>query len=304
MAHEEKKFKSGYVAIVGEPNVGKSTLMNAFLQQKISIVTPKPQTTRRNILGILSGEDHQIIFLDTPGILKPKYLLHEVMVEFADMAIHDADIILLMIEANHPKIDHDSEHGLIFNRLKRLKKPVFLLINKIDRVHKNMLLPIIEYYRKLLLFREIFPISALTLDGVAELKNSLIQSLSEHPPFYPSDIVSDHPERFFVGEIIREKIFQKYRDEIPYSTEVEILEFKEREKGKDFISAEISVERESQKGIIIGKGGKALKELGETARADVEQFLGLPVFLELYVKVREKWREREEWLKRFGYKVK
>ena len=298
---DQNEFRAGYVAIIGEPNVGKSTLLNALLEQKISIVTSKPQTTRRNILGILNGEGYQAVFLDTPGILKPKYLLQKAMVGSADSAIADADLVLFMIEATNPKLVRDEKKDLIFTRLRNAEKPTFLLINKIDLVSKGSLLPMIEHYSKLFPFREIIPLSALKRDNIDDLKSTLMRYLPEGHPFFPPDALTDLPEKFFVGEIIREKVFERYRDEIPYSTEVEVVEFKEREGRKDFISAEISVERESQKGILIGHHGGALKSVGEDARKEIEEFLGRPVFLELHVKVRENWRKNERWLRRFGY---
>lgn len=303
---EEKKnrkdeFRTGYVAIVGEPNVGKSTLMNALLEQKISIVTAKPQTTRHRILGILNGNGYQAIFLDTPGILKPMYLLQKAMVDTAYSAIEDADVVFLMIEAGFPKGEQDEKRELVLSHVRRADKPSFLLINKIDLVSKAELLPIIDRYSKLLLFEEIIPISALNHENLDDLKATLIRYLPVGEPYFPQDAITDQPERFFVAELIREKVFEKYRDEIPYSTEVEVVEFKEREGKKDFISAEITVERNSQKGILIGKGGAALKEIGELARKEIEKFLGRPVFLEMRVKVRQDWRRDERWLKRLGY---
>ncbi len=294
-------FRSGYVAIVGDPNVGKSTLMNALIGQKISIVTNKPQTTRHKILGILSKDRYQVVFLDTPGLLKPKYLLHEAMMKFAHSAINDADIILFMIEANNPQTGPEIEHDAAFQVLKGLKKRVYLVINKTDLIAKQDVLPIIAFYSGKYQFKETFPISALKLDGTAELLTTIVSDLPEHPAFYPEDIVSEQHERFFVGEIIREKIFEKFRDEVPYSTTVDVIEFKEREGRKDVISAEIYVERQSQKGILIGRQGAALKQVGELARKDIEVFLGRPVFLELHVKVREKWRDTKAWLQRLGY---
>lgn len=294
-------FRCGYVTIIGEPNVGKSTLMNALLNQKISIVTPKPQTTRHRVLGILSTSDYQTIFLDTPGIIKPKYLLQEAMMQCASTAIADADLLLFMIDATDPKTDGNPAHDEAFSRLTDLKKPVFLVINKSDIVKKGDLLPVIDFYSKVFPFREIFPISALKQDGTANLFASIVRYLPQHPPFYPLDIVSDQSERFFVSEIIREKIFQRLREEVPYATTVDILEFKERGAGKWFISADVYVERESQKGILIGRDGAMLKEIGSLARKDIEAFLGHPAFLELHVKVREKWREDKNWLARLGY---
>jgi GTP-binding protein Era len=305
MSHSiQQTFRSGYVAIIGDPNVGKSTLMNALIGQKISIVTPKPQTTRHKILGILSKENYQVIFLDTPGILKPKYLLHEAMMKFAQSAIEDADLILFMIDATVPKTGPEVEHDEAFKILTSLHKTVYLIINKIDLVRKEDILPVIAFYSEKYSFKEIFPISALNLIGTEELVQSIVKELPEQPPYYPTDIVSEHSERFFVAEIIREKIFEKFRDEIPYSTTVDIVEFREAEEKKSFISADIYVERESQKGILIGKAGKALKDVGTSARKDIEEFLGRKVFLELHVKVREKWREKKQWLERLGYSSK
>jgi len=302
MDNASTTFRAGYVAIVGEPNVGKSTLLNALLGQKISIVTPKPQTTRHKILGILSGENYQIVFLDTPGIIKPRYRLQEVMVEAARSAIEDADVVLLMIdvkEVDTSTVEERYNHLILLVR--PLQKPVLLLLNKIDLIRKSELLPMIDAFVKVYPFREIIPISALKADGVDDLREALMQFLPEGPPFYPPDIVSGQTERFFVSEIIREKIFQKFREEIPYSTAVQVVEFREREKGKDFISAEIYVERDSQKAILIGREGRALREVGFDARREIEEFLGREVYLELHVKVREKWRDSDAWLKRLGY---
>jgi GTP-binding protein Era len=294
-------FRCGYVTIIGEPNVGKSTLLNGLLGQKISIVTNKPQTTRHRILGILSTETQQIIFLDTPGIIKPKYLLQEVMMQLASSAITDADVLIFMIEATNPKTGSDLSHEEAFKRLEGLKRPVFLVINKVDLVPKAELLPVIDFYARQYPFTEIFPISALRMEGTEDLLSALVRELPLHPPLYPLDIASEHSERFFVSEIIREKIFLKCQEEIPYSTTVDIVEFKERGRGKWFISADVYVERDSQKGIVIGKAGSMLKEIGRVARQDIEKFLDHPVFLELRVKVRENWRGDPEWLKRLGY---
>jgi GTP-binding protein Era len=277
--------------------------MNGLLGQKISIVTHKPQTTRHKVLGLLSTQEHQIIFLDTPGIIKPKYLLQEVMMQFASTAMRDADLLVFMIDAFDPKIGEALTHDEAFMRLQGLNKPVFLIINKIDLVNKGTLLPIIDHYSKQFSFKEIFPISALKLEGTQELLTAMRTALPIHPPLYPLDIVSEHSERFFVSEIIREKIFVKCQEEIPYSTTVDIVEFKERERGKWFISADVYVERDSQKGILIGKNGSMLKEIGRQSRQDIERFLGHSVFLELRVKVREKWRDDEQWLARLGYKT-
>jgi len=296
-------FRCGYATIIGEPNVGKSTLMNTLLGQKISIVTNKPQTTRHRVLGILSAPGHQVIFLDTPGIIKPRYLLQEVMMQFAGAAMQDADVLVFMIEATNPGTGADLAHREAFAKLEGLRKPVLLAINKVDLVEKAQLLPVIDFYAKAYPFREIFPISAMRADGTAELVKAVVGLLPFHPPFYPPDIVSEQHERFFVAEMVREKLFQKLKEEMPYATTVDVVEFKERENGKWFVSAEIYVERESQKGIVIGKGGVMLKEIGRLARKDIEEFLQHPVFLELHVKVRPDWRNDAAWLGRLGYKA-
>jgi len=295
----QTNYKAGYVAIVGEPNVGKSTLLNALLEQKISIVTKKPQTTRQRVLGILSREDAQIVFLDTPGLMKPQYLLHKEMIKSAESALADADVILVMTQASRGTELPIEVSERILPLCKT--KPVILLINKVDTVHKPDVLPVIEMFAKLNYFKEIIPISALKHDNVDAIVQSLIQYLPEHEAFYPPDIVSESPERFFVAEFIREQLFEKFSEEIPYSTAVDIREFKERETGKTLICADILVERESQKGIVIGKRGEALKNVGRSARIQIELFLQHPVFLELNVKVREKWRENKDVLHQLGY---
>jgi GTP-binding protein Era len=293
--------KAGYVAIVGRPNVGKSTLMNTLLKQKISIVTRKPQTTRQRVLGILSDDNSQIIFLDTPGLLKPKYLLHERMLQFADRALKDADVILLITEVGDAaEISPQIRERVIE---KYSGKPLFLVINKVDTIDRNAVLPLIDSFSRLNVFKEIVPLSALKGENLESLVSAIVRELPEHEPFYPTDIVSEQPERFFVAELIREKIFEQFQEEIPYSTAVEIREFKEREAGKTYIAADIIVERESQKGILIGKKGEALKSIGQKARADIELFLDRQVFLELFVKVGDEWRKNDGWLKRLGYGI-
>ena len=309
-------FRCGYVAIIGEPNVGESTLMNGLLQQKISIVTKKPQTTRHRILGILTTPAYQAVFLDTPGIIRPRYALHEAMMESAASAVSDADLILFMVDAARPAPGGDSPEDAILAQLGASGRPVYLLLNKVDLVDKALLLPLIDRYSGRYPFKEIFPVSALTLDGTGGLMASVSSELPVHPPLYPADIVSEHNERFFVAEIIREKIFIRCQEEVPYSTTVEITEFiergaaaagegeppKKRKPLKWFISADIYVERDSQKGILIGKKGGMLKEIGEIARRDIERFLGHQVFLDLHVKVRPGWRGDKEWLQRLGYR--
>ncbi len=292
-------FKAGYVALIGRPNVGKSTLMNELLGQKLSIVTPKPQTTRHRVLGISSGNEHQIIFLDTPGLLIPRYKLQETMVKTARSAIEEADVLLFMIE---PEEKISQANHSILSELVATKKTLILIINKIDLVEKDKLLPIIDQYSQSFKLSSIIPISAIKADGLEKVKQLIIEHLPVGFPFYPLDMITDQPERFFVAEIIREKIFQKYGEEIPYSTTVTIEEFKERNQGKDYVRGVIYVERASQKGIIIGKQGAALKKVGQIARAEIELFLGRPVYLELFVKVKEKWRQNEGILKELGYK--
>ncbi len=289
-----ESHRSGYIALVGKPNVGKSTLINALMGQKMSIVTRKPQTTRHRILGILSGDEYQAILLDTPGVLEPKYKLHKAMMRNVRSAIDDADAILMLVDVR--------EDPAAVMDLKILQgKPVLLLINKIDLVAEKEALPIAQAYDEMHQFQEIVPISALKGANVGRLKDLLVPLLPEGPPFYPKEMISEHPVRFFVAEIIREKIFEFYGKEIPYSTQVNITVYEEREEKKDLIDAEIIVERSSQKGILIGKGGRALKRVGSEARQDIEAFINREVFLQLHVKVREGWRNRDNLLNAYGY---
>ena len=290
-------FKSGYVAILGRPNVGKSTLLNQMLKMKLSIVTPKPQTTRKKVLGILNGENYQIVFIDTPGIIDPKYNLQKVMMKYVRHAIDDADVVLYMVDAAAPRQQFDD----VASHLQGVEKPVVLVLNKVDLVKKDQLLPMIDAYRQVHDFKAIIPISALKGDGVDRVVEELVKLLPEGHPYYPSDYVTPEQERFFVAEIIREKIFLLYGEEIPYSTHVEIEEFKERPGHKDYIRAVIYVEKNSQKGILIGKQGQALKRVGQLAREEVEAFLGRPVYLELFVKVNEDWRKSDTKIRRLGY---
>jgi len=291
-------FKCGYVALIGQPNVGKSTLMNNLLQFKLSIVTPKPQTTRHRVLGILNEPGMQIIFLDTPGILKPRYRLQEVMVKTARAAVADADLVLFMIDATAGTSTANVE---MFREVLASPKPVIIVLNKTDLIARLNLLPIIEYYHTECKISDIIPISAMTGDGLLDLKEAIKKYLPLNVPFYSLDYITEQPERFFVAEIVREKIFQNYGEEIPYSTTVTIEEFKEREKGKDYIRAMIYVERLSQKGILIGKKGAALKTIGQLARVEIEHFLQRAVYLELHVGVKEKWRSKDRALRELGY---
>ncbi len=294
-------LRAGFVAIIGEPNVGKSTLLNRLIGAKISIVTNKPQTTRHKIVGIVTRGDAQIVFFDTPGILVPRYMLHETMMKTVHAAISDVDVVCLMVDARklHPEEDIGGNQSLDIAR--SVKKPVYLLINKVDAVRKESILPFIAAASGQYSFKEIFPVSALEGEGTDRLLDCLTAEMPEHPHYYPPDMLSEQSERFFVGEIIREKIFEIFKEEIPYSTTVDILEFREAQGKKDLIRADIYVGRSSQKGILVGKQGSSLKAVGIRARRDIEDFLGRKVFLELYVKVRENWREDEGWLRRLGY---
>lgn len=297
--------KVGYVSIIGLPNVGKSTLLNTILKQKISIVTPKPQTTRKNILGILTESNYQIIFLDTPGIVNPAYLLHEKMLQEVNESIKDADVIVMIFDvSSENRIKESEENEIIKELISQKKKPIILVLNKVDSITQEQAQQLVNHYESLKIFKAIIPIAASLNFNIDKLIQGIVDLLPEGEKYYPDDIISEASERFFVSEIIREKIFEFYEDEIPYSTEIIIADFKERTKGKDFIGAEIIVERDSQKPIIIGKEGKAIKKLGEVARKAIEEFLQKEVYLELHVKVKEKWRSNEKMLKYFGYGVK
>jgi GTP-binding protein Era len=290
-------YRTGYVAIAGRPNVGKSTLMNTLLGQKLAIVSPRPQTTRHRVLGILQGESYQIIFLDTPGLMEPTYLLQEAMTRIARQSLAEADIILMMTEATgvHP-LDEK-----VVAALKSRDVPRIMLINKVDLISKEQILPLIDHFSQYHLFRDIIPISALHKDGLNIVLDRVLESLPYGEPFYPPDMISDEPERFFVAEIVREQIFLQYGEEIPYATAVTVEEFKERPGKKDYIKTTIIVERESQKGIIIGKGGKKLGKVGRLSRESIEQLTGRPVYLDLQVRVRKKWRKDPKQLKRLGF---
>ncbi|HOT96269.1 MAG TPA: GTPase Era [bacterium] len=292
-------FRSGYVAIAGQPNVGKSTLINRLMQFKLSITTPKPQTTRHRIMGILTAEAYQIVFLDTPGLITPSYRLQEVMMETTHRAAADADLVLFMVTAAGKPEPRDLE---ILADLAALGKSLLLGINKIDLVEKTTLLPFLDAWNGHHRFAAIIPFSARSGENCEVLLETLVGLLPAGAPFYDRETLTEHPERFFVSEIIREKIFAHYGEEIPYSTAVIIDEFKEGRPGrKDVIKARIVVERQTQKGIIIGKGGAMLRKLGEESRLEIEAFLERPVFLELWVTVRDKWRTKDTFLREFGY---
>ncbi len=295
------KHRAGYVSILGRPNVGKSTFLNHVLGVKLSITSTKPQTTRHRILGIHSSDDYQIMFLDTPGMIRPKYLLQDFMMSAVQAAIEDADVILFMVQASE-RLWPDDE--LYLDRMKARDKPIIVLINKIDLVKKSRLLPMMEQIVRDYGLDVLIPISALHEDGLERVMPEIVSRLPESPPFYPHDQLTEHPERFIVAEMIREQIFEHYGEEIPYSTTVSIEEYQEHEGKKDVISAIIYVERSSQKGILIGKKGSALKTIGQAARQEIEAFLQRPVFLELWVRVKEKWRADAQAIREFGYGAK
>ncbi|MFW7403563.1 GTPase Era [Vagococcus fluvialis] len=292
-------FKSGFVAIIGRPNVGKSTLLNRVVAQKIAIMSDKAQTTRNKIQGVYTTDNEQIVFIDTPGIHKPKTKLGDFMVETAYSALREVDAILFMVSADQPRGRGDD---FIIERLKNAKGPIYLVINKIDTIHPDQLLPIIDDYRKELEFKEIVPISATEGNNVDTLLSTLTSDLPEGPQFYPDDQVTDHPEYFIVSELIREKILHMTEQEVPHSIAVITESMKRDEFDKVHIQATIVVERDSQKGIIIGKGGKMLKNIGIKSRKDIENLLGNKVYLELWVKVQKNWRDKNKDLQNFGYK--
>jgi GTPase len=301
---EETKTKAGYAAIIGLPNSGKSTLMNTLLGQKISITTSKPQTTRKSILGILTEENYQVIFLDTPGILEPGYLLQEKMMESVNASVHDADILVYLVDLyEDPEGEKLFGNNFVQKSLASGKDKIAVL-NKADLSDETKINRLIQKFETTGYFKRIIPVSAMLSFNIISVRDTIVELLPEHPKYFPDDIVAEEHERFFVAEIIREKVFELYQEEIPYSTEVLITDFKERESNKDFISAEIIVERDTQKAIIIGKQGGQIKKLGQTAREAIEQFLGRQVYLDIRVKVKSKWRSDERMLKYFGYSKK
>ena len=294
--HTENVHKSGFVNIVGNPNVGKSTLMNALVGERISIITQKAQTTRHRILGIVNGEDFQIVYSDTPGVLKPNYKLQEQMLSFSRSALVDADVLLYVTDV----MDNWDRNAEFIEKVKTSTAPVLLIINKIDLTTQETLENLVEQWHKVLPQAEIFPISARERFNVDVVLKRIKELLPVSPPFFDKDQLTDKPARFFVNEIIREKILLNYDKEIPYSVEVEVEQFKE-EDNLIRISAIIYVERESQKGIIIGHNGKMLKRVGQQSRHDIEAFFDKQVYLQLYVKVEKDWRSRDTALKHFGY---
>ncbi len=288
-------MKSGFVNIFGKPNAGKSTLLNALMGEKLAIVSPKVQTTRHRIKGILTDEKYQIIFSDTPGIIEPKYKLHEKMMKAVKDSLEDADVALLIVDIKDDLIETDA----IFSSLS-LRAPAIVVLNKIDVADKKKIEEAIGYFSEKTYCKKIISISALRKAGINDLLDEIISLLPEGEPFYQDDNLSDLPMKFFVGEIIREKIFYLYQDEIPYHATVLVQEFKEKATLTK-ISADIILQRETQKGIVLGQGGKMIKELGTQARRDIEAFIGNKVFLELFIKVRPKWRDNEIQLKEYGY---
>jgi len=291
-----ENHRSGYVAILGKPNAGKSTLMNRLLGSKVSITTHKPQTTRHQILGIHSEEELQIIFLDTPGVINPSYELQKAMMKTVDRARTDADIILLIVDVTDPEIP-----GRIFNTFGSMKdKQIFLVINKIDKLSEQECEIVAQNIQEKFDFDETLFVSAINGNGLQALMDTVKSNVKSGPPFYPKDMLSEQPVRFFVAEMIREQLFLLYHQEIPYSTTIDIVQYDERD-DLDYISADIIVNRESQKGILIGKGGKAIKKLGKSAREVIQDFVDKKVYLDLHVKVREKWRENPSHVRHFGY---
>lgn len=295
----DENFKSGFVSIIGRPNVGKSTFMNRVIGQKIAIMSDKAQTTRNKVQGVYTSEDAQLVFIDTPGIHKPKHKLGDFMVNMAEQSLNEVDLVLFMINA---KEGFGRGDEFIINMLSKVKQPVYLIVNKIDEVHPDELLPIIDEYRAKYDFAEIIPISALEGNNVDHLMKVMVDQMPEGPQYYPEDHITDHPERFIISELIREKALHLTREEVPHSIAVKVDSVEDREEeSKVFVQATIIVERSSQKGIIIGKQGKMLKEIGQKARKDIENLLGSKIYLDLWVKVQKDWRNKELQLQDFGY---
>ncbi|AKF95088.1 MULTISPECIES: GTPase Era [Brevibacillus] len=301
MDNQKKKetFKSGFVSIIGRPNVGKSTLLNQVVGQKVAIMSNKPQTTRNQIRAVYTSDKGQLIFIDTPGIHKAKSKLGDYMVAAAENTLNEVDLVLFVIDATEKR---GAGEEYILERLKKVNTPVFLVINKIDQIHPEELLPLIDEYRKHHDFKQIVPISALQGNNTDALLQSILLEMPEGPMYYPADQVTDHPERFIVAELIREKVLHLTREEIPHSIAVTVEEMKRGENGKTlYIYAAIYVERDSQKGILIGKRGDMLKEISKRARMDMERLLGEKIFLEVWVKVKKDWRNQERMLRNFGF---
>ncbi|RHW38569.1 GTPase Era [Lysinibacillus yapensis] len=301
MQEINNSYKSGFISIIGRPNVGKSTFLNRVIGQKIAIMSDKPQTTRNKIQGVLTREDSQMIFIDTPGIHKPKHKLGEFMIKVSKNTLREVDLIMFMVNAEQGIGKGDE---FILELLEGTKTPVFLVVNKIDQIHPDELITIIETYKVKYPFAEIVPISALQGNNVDHLLGTIEKYLPEGPQYYPADQVTDHPERFIISELIREKVLHLTREEIPHSIAVVIDKIKRDEENENMIrvQATIMVERDSQKGIVIGKRGSLLKEVGTLARKDIEMLLGSKVYLELWVKVQKDWRNKSTHLRDFGYR--
>lgn len=297
--NSKQPFRSGFVAIIGRPNVGKSTLMNQLIGQKIAIMSDKPQTTRNKIHGVYTADNMQIVFLDTPGIHKPNSKLGNFMLKSAESALQEVEAVMFLIDASEEIGGGDR---FIIEQLLRVKTPVFLVINKIDKIDPESLMKTIVTYKDLYNFAEIVPISAMNGNNITTLMEQLGKYLPEGPQYYPADQVTDHPEQFVCAELIREKILHLTRDEIPHSIAVQIEDMRVQENGVVYIGAVVFVERDSQKGIIIGKKGALLKEVGKGARIDIENLLGSKVFLEIWVKVKKDWRNQDRVLKDLGFK--
>lgn len=297
-----KNFKSGFVSLIGRPNVGKSTLMNCLIGEKIAIISSKPQTTRNQIQSILTTDDYQLIFIDTPGIHKPKSKLGDYMVKSAETTLNNVDVVLYLIEPYEKIKDSDMA---ILNRLEKVKTPVFLVINKIDTVDKSQLLKVIDAYRAVYSFTEIIPISALKGKNKDDLLSSIVKYLPDGPQYFPEDMITDQPERQLVAELIREKALYLLQEEIPHGIAVEITSMKKRE-NKDLIDIDATIycERDSHKGIIIGKQGSMLKKIGSNARRDIQRLLGSAINLQIWIKVKKDWRDSDFLLKNFGYNSK
>ena len=294
----ERKHKSGFVNIIGNPNVGKSTLMNQLVGERISIITSKAQTTRHRILGIVNTEDMQIVYSDTPGVLQPNYKLQQSMLNFSQSALNDADILLYVTDT----VEKCTKNEEFLQKVRQAQCPVLLLINKIDLIDQSALEKLVEQWHELLPNAEIIPLSALSKFNIAPIQKRVIELLPDSPPYFEKDALTDRPARFFVTEIIREKILLYYQKEIPYSTEV-IVELFDESADKIHIKAVIIVERDTQKGIVIGHQGQALKKVGTMARKDLELFFEKKIFLEMFVKVEKDWRNRDNMLKAFGYQI-
>lgn len=298
---DNPNYKSGFVALIGRPNVGKSTLLNYIVGQKVAIMSNVAQTTRNKIQGIYTSKDAQIIFIDTPGVHKPATKLGDFMERSTLSALDEVDAIVYVVSATEKRGPGDN---FIIERLKQVQQPIYLVVNKIDQVHPNDLPEIVDQYKGALPFKGIIPVSALQGNNVNELINELVAGLPNGPQYYPADQISDHPERFVIAEMIREKVFMLTRDEVPHSVAVDVTSIQREDAEHVHISANIVVERPGQKGIIIGKKGQMLKKIGTLARQDIERLLGDRVFLQLWVKVVPKWRDKSAMLKDYGYRNK